>query len=285
MSTQGPPSTTSTSVPDWLSQYAQGILSGGAQAAQMPYVPYTQQRVADLSPLQQQSLQGFSALGGAAVPYLGQAADTLSGFLSGNQNPFQQQVIDRMTRGVTDQYNNAVGQTTGRFNTAGNMGSARNAIADELNQRALATGLGDAEGSVLSSGYENAANRAMSATGALGGLLGAGAGALSTGLQAGAVPQQNQQQLLSSLYGDFLEQRQYPWTQLQNAAGLLTGARGGAGSTTTAVQGFDPVSQGLGLAQLGSQKGGSSGSLGSKGGTPTSELPSGLDLAGGPAYG
>jgi hypothetical protein len=283
MSTQGPASTVSTNVPGYLSQYAQGILSGGAQQAQQPYQPYTQQRVADLSPLQQGALNGYGQLGQAALPYAGQAASTLSGFMNGDSNPYQQQVIDRMTRGVTDQYNNAVSQTTGRFNSPGNFGSVRQGMADEMNQRALATGLGDATGQVLSSGYENAANRALQSVGALGGLANTGVSALGSALTAGAVPQQQQQQLLSSLYGDFQEQRQYPWTQLQNAAGLLTGARGATGQTQTSVQGYDPVSQGVGLAQLASQKGGAGGSSGSKGGSQG--LPSGLDSGGGPAYG
>lgn len=264
MSSQGPPSTSTTSVPSWLSDYGQGLLSAGAQAAQLPYVPYTGQRVAPLSNLQQQALGGFSGLGQAAIPYLGQAGNTLSADMSGSMDPYTQQVIDRMQRGVTDQYNNAVGQTSGRFNSAGNWGSARQGIADELNQRALATGLGDAEATALSGAYENSQNRALQSVGALGGLINTGVGALSTGLTAGAIPQQYNQNLDTSLYNDFLEQRQYPWTQLQNAASLLGIGRSGAGSTTTQVQGYDPLSQGLGLYQLGSQKGGSGGS--SKGG-------------------
>ncbi len=273
MSSHGPTSTSTTSVPDYLSQYAQGILSGGASAAQIPYQPYTQQRVADLSPLQQGALSGYGQLAGAATPYLGQAAGTLSNFIGGDSNPYQQQVIDRMTRGVTDQYNNAVAQTTGRFNTPGNLGSARNAMADELNQRALATGLGDATGSVLSSGFENSANRALQSVGALGGLGNTVLGGLGQGLAAGAIPQQNQQQLLSSLYGDFREQRQYPWTQLQNAASLLGVTRPATGSTVTNQQNYDPLSQGIGLTSLAGQKGGAGGSsLGSKGGNDATSL-------------
>jgi hypothetical protein len=225
----------------------------------MPYTPYTEQRVADLSPLQSQAIQGFSSLGQAAIPYLGQAANTLSGFVNGNANPFQDQVANRVTRGVTDAYNQAVSQTTGRFNTPGNFDSARHQLARELDQRALSTGLGDALGNVYSTGYENAANRALSSVGALGGLLSGATGALATGLQAGNIPRQQQQSLLDSLYGDFQEQRNYPWQQIQNAASLLgTGSRAG-GSTTSSVQGYDPVSQGLGVMQLAS-------SMGSKGG-------------------
>lgn len=282
MSTQGPANTTTTSVPDYLNQFAQGLYSAGANAAQIPYQPYTGQRVADLSGLQQGALQGFGALGQGAAPYYGQAAGALSGMMSGSMDPYTSQVIDAMQRGVTNAYNDAVSQTSGRFNTPGNFGSARQGIADNLNQTALATGLGDAEATALSNAYENSQNRALSSVGALGGLVGSGTGALSSALTAGAIPQQYQQNLLSTLYSDFQEQRQYPWTQIQNAASLLGLGRGATGQTVSSVQGYNPVSQGLGLYQLGSQKGGG----GSKGGaTPTSELPSGLDLGGGPAYG
>lgn len=264
MSSTGPAATRTQAPPDWLAQYGQGIASAAAQAAQQPYQPYTQQRVADLSPLQQQALGGFSQLGQAALPYMGQAANTLGGFIGGDSNPFQQQVADRVTRGVTDQYNNAVSQTSGRFNSPGNFGSARQAMADELNQRALATGLGDSLGGVYSSGYENAANRSLQSVGQLGSLFNTGTGALSTALNAGAVPQQNQQQLLNSLYSDFTEQRQYPWTQLQNAAGLVAPIFGGSmGSTQTTQQSYSPVSQGLGVLSLANQAGNKGGNGGS----------------------
>jgi hypothetical protein len=224
----------------------------------MPYVPYTQQRVADLSPLQNQALAGFGQLGAAALPYLGQAANTLSGFIAGDSNPFQQQVADRVTRGVTDSYNNAVAQTTGRFNTPGNFDSARHQLARELDQRALATGLGDSLGQVYSNAYENAANRALSSVGAMGGLVNTATGALSTGLQAGNIPRLQQQQLLDSLYGDFTEQRDFPWTQLQRAAGLLGPIAGNnaMGTSSTSQTTYDPVSQGLGLMAAAGSKGG-----------------------------
>lgn len=264
MSTQGPPSTTSTTVPDWLSNYASGLFGAAGNVAQMPYVPYQGPRVADLSPLQTQAMGGFSS----AIPFISNAAGTLADAVTGDSgNP----IIQSMTRGVTDQYNNAVAQTSGRFNTPGNWGSVRQGMADELNQRALATGLGDAQSQFR-----------LGAANTLGSLLNTGLSGLNSTLNAGGVQQGNLQNVYNTAYNDFLEQRNYPWTQLQNAGNLLGLGRGASGSTTTSVQGYDPVSQGIGLYQLGSQLGGKSGgSSGGKSGS-TSMVPASDAFAGTP---
>lgn len=272
MSTQGPTDTRTSTPAPWFSQFAQNALNAGGQLAQQPYQPYNYQRVADLSGLQNQALGNMGALPGAAMPMLGAASDNITRTLSGGfDDPFQQQVIDRMTRGVTDQYNNAVGQTSGRFNTAGNWGSARQGLADEMNQRALATGLGDATGSVLSGNFQNERNRQMQVAGMAPQMLSSAVGSLSQMLAAGDVPRLQQQRLLDSRYQDFTDQRDYGWTQLQRLAGLSGLGGAGAGTTSTSRQGYDPVSQGIGLATLGSNKGGSGSSLasafGNKGGS------------------
>jgi hypothetical protein len=240
-----------------LQQYAQPFLGAAAQQAQTPYQPYTGPRVAGLSPLQNQALGGYSQVGQAASPLYGQAGQALGGIISGDMNPYTQDVVNRTTRQVTDAYNQAVGQTSGRFNSAGNWGSARQGIQDELNQRALATGLTDGIGSLNNSAYNTMRQNQMQGIGTLNSTLGSATGALGSAMQAGDIPRQQMQQVYNTGYNDYMDQRQYPWSQLQNFAGLLTGARGAAGSTTTGQQNYDPISQGLGLAALGgSLKGG-----------------------------
>jgi hypothetical protein len=190
--------------------------------------------------------------------------------ISGNMNPYTQDVVNRTTRGVTDAYNQAVGQTSGRFNSAGNWGSARQGMRDELNQRALATGLTDGIGTLNSNAFNTMQANQLQGIGTLNSSLGAQTGALNSALNAGSVPQQNLQSVYNTAYNDFVDQRNYPWQQLQNFGGLLASAQGSAPRTTTSSQGYDPVSQGLGVAQLGSaMKGGSNGSSSTKGGSAT----------------
>ena len=263
MSTQGPSSTSTTSLPDWLSGYAQPFLSSAAQVAQTPYTPYTGPRVADLSPLQQGALGSYGQVGSAASSMYGAAAPLMGSILSGDQNPFNQDVVNRTTRQATDAYNQAVAGTSGRFNTPGNWDSARHDIRDELNQRALATGLGDAIGSINANEFQQSRQNALQGVGAIGSALGSVTGALGNAMQAGDIPRQQLQQVYNTGYNDYLDQRNYPWQQLQNFSGLLTGARGAAPTTTTQTQGYDPISQGIGLWTLGS-------SMGNKGGNGAS---------------
>lgn len=260
MSSSGPAQNTTTAPPSWLQDYGRSLLDAGSQAAQQPYQPYGQQRVADLSPLQSQSLAGIQGLGAASIPYLGQAASSLSGMLSGDMNPYAQQVGDRTAHSVTDAFNAATAGTSGRFNSPGNWGSERHGMADERNARALSTGLGDAYATAYGNAYQNAQTNKLGAASGLGSLLNTGLQGLTTGLNAGNVQRQQQQSLLDSLYGDFTEQRDYPWQQIQRFGSLLGVGGGAAGSNTARTQNYDPISQGLGLMQLGSgmsNKGGS----------------------------
>ena len=257
MSSQGPTSTSSTTLPEWLSSYGQPFMQAAAQQAQTPYTPYTGPRVADLSPLQQGALGGYGAVGSAAAPLYGAAGQSLQSIISGDMNPYTDAVVNRTTRQVTDAYNQAVGQTSGRFNSPGNWDSARHDLRDELNQRALATGLTDGIGAINNSAYNTMRQNQMQGIGALNSSIGSVTGALGNAVNAGDIQRRQLQQVYDTGYGDYMDQRQYPWQQLQNFAGLLTGARGTAGSTTTSRQGYDPVSQGIGLATLGSSlKGG-----------------------------
>jgi hypothetical protein len=252
MSTQGPSSTSTTSLPDWLSQYAQPFLGAAAQQAQQPYTPYTGPRVADLSPLQQGALGSYGQVAGAAAPLYGQAGQALGGIISGDMNPYTQDVVNRTTRQATDAYAQAVGQTSGRFNSPGNWDSARHDMRDELNQRALATGLGDSIGSLNNNAYNTMRSNQLQGIGTLGSAVGSATGALGSAMQMGDIQRQQMQHVYDTGYNDYMDQRQYPWQQLQNFSGLFTGARGAAPQTTTSQQGYDPVSQGLGVIQLGS---------------------------------
>jgi hypothetical protein len=85
-------STTTQSVPPWLQDAAQGYLGSASQVAQLPYTPYTGQRVANLSPLQQQSIQNIGDLAGGTGS-MGAAEGMLQNTLNGGySNPFTQGV-------------------------------------------------------------------------------------------------------------------------------------------------------------------------------------------------
>jgi hypothetical protein len=249
----------------------------------MPYQPYTGQRVADLSPLQQAGISGYGQLAGQMAPLYGQGAGTLGNILQGAQNPYEQNMIDRATRDTTNAYNQAVAGTSGRFNSPGNWDSARHDMRDELNQRALATGLGDSIGGIEANQFNTNNQMALQGVGALNSTLGAQTGALNSAINAGGVQQGQLQNVYNTAYNDFTQQRDYPWTQLNRFGGLLGSITGAAPRTTTNVQGYDPVSQGLGLATLGNSKGGNSG--GKQGGATDLSQLNGMGNMGPGTYG
>lgn len=251
MSTKGPASTQTQSFPDWLSGYAQPFLSAAAQVAQTPYTPYTGPRVADLTPTQQAAIGGYGAIANGVTPLYGQAAGTVGNILQGQDNPYLKNAINAATTQATDAYNQAVAGTSGRFNSPGNWDSARHDMRDELNQRALATGLGNSIGSLEMGQFNTNNQTALQALSGLNSTLGAGTSAINNAIQGSDIQRQQLQQVYGTGYNDYLDQRNYPWQQLQNFSGLLTGARGAAPTTTTTQQGYDPISQGVGLMALG----------------------------------
>lgn len=81
------------SLPPWLTDAAQGYLGAAGQVAQLPYQPYTGQRIADLSPLQQQSIQNIGDLS-AGTPSMYAGEQMLTDTLQGNySNPFASQGV------------------------------------------------------------------------------------------------------------------------------------------------------------------------------------------------
>lgn len=91
----GTQTTTQTqTIPPWLQDAAQGFLGAAGDVSQLPYEPYTGQRVADLSPLQQDALQGFGDLS-QGLPSMYSAEDMINNTLQGNyQNPFASQGVN-----------------------------------------------------------------------------------------------------------------------------------------------------------------------------------------------
>jgi hypothetical protein len=97
----GSTQTTQTqSIPPWLQDAAQGYLGAAGQVAQLPFQPYTGQRVADLSPTQRNAIQGLGDLSGG-TPYMDAAQNQLTQTLNGGfSNPYAQQGV-----GSGGQYN------------------------------------------------------------------------------------------------------------------------------------------------------------------------------------
>ncbi len=88
MSQGGATSTSTQSIPGWLQSAGQGFLQQAQGVAQQPYTPYTQQRVADLSPIQQQGIQRLGDLGGGTGSMNAADAHLTETLQGGGMNPY-----------------------------------------------------------------------------------------------------------------------------------------------------------------------------------------------------
>lgn len=181
----GTQTTTSTSsVPPWLSGAAQDFLGAAGQVAQLPYTPYEGQRVADLSPLQQQSIQNIGDLAGGTGS-MGSAENMLQGTLNGSyfgqnpaqrvsagsnpyigDNPFFRQNQQGALDDITHAYQTAVAPDIARqFTMAGTFGGSAHQQAQANAERELAQQLGRVASGMSGQQYDRSSQLAESGLG------------------------------------------------------------------------------------------------------------------------
>lgn len=187
MSSGGQGSTTQTtqqSLPPWLTDAAQGYLGAAGQVAQLPFQPYQNQRVANLSPLQSSAIQGFADLGtgNQSMQSAGNMLDnTLNGaYFGGNpaqqvsagsnpyigNNPYFQQTQQGALNDITHAYQTAVQpQIAHDFTMSGTYGGSAYQTAQSNAERELAQQLGRTASGMSSDQYNRSAQLADSGLG------------------------------------------------------------------------------------------------------------------------
>lgn len=184
----GSTTTTQTqSLPPWLQGYAENFLNQSQNVANLPYQQYQGQRVADLSPVQTNAIQGLSDLtngtpstqaasnmltqtlnGGFSNPYANQQVsgggtyqfDPTSG--GSNQyvgeNPYFQSQLDRGAQDITRNYlNGTSAETTRLFNLGGAFGGSAHQQAIANNQHELGNTLANYENQQRQGQYDRSA--------------------------------------------------------------------------------------------------------------------------------
>jgi hypothetical protein len=258
----GPSSTTQTQdLPDWAKPYAQEVLGKGAALSNAGYQAYTGERTAQFTPLQQQAFQGAgnmqpSAATGEAVnkalntnynPY---ATGQFGAQASQYMDPYMQNVVDiqqrEAGRASEMQRNQNQAQAVGQ----GAFGGSRQAIVEAERQRNLGTQMGDIQARGLQDAYGRGQNQfnteqqlreqsrqygaGLGLQGLQTALTGAGQqfqqGMDINKLQGGYGTQQQQQvqNILGQQYQDFLEQKKFPYQQLEFQSNLLRGTPSGS---------------------------------------------------------
>lgn len=242
--------TSTSGPPEWVQGAAQSLLGAGANAAMLPYNSYQGPRVAPFTGLQNQAFEGIQGrMGGTQGTRNaeGMLDQTVQGY--GFNNPYLDAEIDRSSRGITDRFNQATNGLASRFSGGGAFGGSAHLQAQEAQNRALATGLGDVESQIRGGNYGNERNRQLQAANQLQGMNTSAMDWMRQGLGAGNQQQAYGQNLIDSEVGEFNRTQSYPREQLSWLADILGRAQGGAGTTVT-QPGTDRLSQGLGGAAL-----------------------------------
>jgi len=262
--------TTSTSPPQAFLDAYQGLINKANPIAATPYQAYGGQLVAGLSSGQNQAINQAQNTTGIAQPYFQQANQYVqqsatpisttpfsASAIQQYQSPYTQQVIDSTLANINQQNAGQQNQLTGSAIASGvnpfggdraglasaelarNQDLAKNQTIAGLENQGYTQALGqfntqNALG--LQTGAQNAATAANAA--GLSGSIGQGLQASNTAdinnlAQTGGLAQQQQQNELTSQYGQFQNQLQYPYQQLSWLAGITEGAGAGAGGQST----------------------------------------------------
>ena len=268
-------------------------MTRGTTASNVAYQPYTGERVAPFTPLQQQAFEGAQNLGpspllqpaagltgaaglgglGAGAQYTQQA--TSPGAMQAYMSPYMQNVVDwQKTQAINDYGRQLPGMQAAATN-AGAFGGSRQAIVESEAQRNLQNQLAGIQAQGTQAAFDKAqqaqqfgANLGLQGLGLAGQMgqqfgqlgqqaFGQQAGALQAQQQAGAIQQAQTQQQRDQAYEEFMRQQLYPQSQLQFLSSLLRGSVVAPQQTMYTYQAQPSmVSQigGLGLGALGMSK-------------------------------
>ena len=279
-SSSGPP-------PQVMAEY-QSLVDRATNVANQPYQPYQGEQVAPLSGQTLQGLGGINSYANSAQPYLGAAgAMTMGasapvnpeqfqgmGSLQNYMNPYTSSVVDT-TQAEMNNQNQQQAQFLNSANiSSGAFGGDRAGIGQSIlaNQQQLAeaptiAGLNQANYTQAMSNWQNQqgvnlaaqqANAARQMTGAAQlGEIGqstqqAGLQGSQAQIQAGMIPQQEQQAIDTAAQNMYQTGQAYPFTTTGWLGNIIEGTGGlSGGQSQTTSPGPNSITQGLGAATQG----------------------------------
>lgn len=262
--------TTATSAPD-PQAYAlyQRLLGRAEDVSNTPYTAYSGDLVSPINAQQQLGIGSINALS----PFYNQAMQLSSNIatpltaaeIQQYQDPFTQSVINTTQNQFSNANEEARQKLLGSAAAQGALGGNRVGVAEGELARQQQMAQAPVIAGLQSQGYNTGLNTALAMkelqSRGVQGMLSAGQGALGVAgaqLGAGTVEQQNQQQLLDALYGQWQQQQAYPFQTTQWLANLGTGVGSNMGGTSsTSTPGPNQTSQLVGgitsgLGMLGS---------------------------------
>lgn len=267
----GSKETTTKDMPQFQEDFLrETVLPYAEDIAGREFQAYEGERVAGLTPLQQQAQAGYSGLDMGADRYQ-QAAD-IYGNLEANQlattnldpymSPYQQAVIDASLRTLGGAQEQALNKQGAQASRAGAFGGSRHGIAEAETRKAYGQQAQDLVTNQMQQGFMNAqqaaqadmARRMQSAAG-----LSATAGAqlqsqlagLGGQMGAGDAARTLDQASLDAAFAEFGREQDFPLTGFNALLGAASGIPTGYGTTTTQQGGMGPTLGAVGSIGMG----------------------------------
>jgi hypothetical protein len=219
---------TESSLSNWAGDYVTNMLGKGQALSETPYQAYTGPLTAGASGLQNQAFQGVAGLAlpqnmGGFTPQSFTAQGTAQQYM----NPYIQSALDPQLNEARRQAEISRMGDAARLSKAGAYGGSRQAIMEsELNRNLMGK-----QADITGVGYNTAYDKAMQQFNAEQGLgLQAqnltnqyGLNALSKQAELGGVQRGIEGEGIAADYGQFKEERDYPYKQVQYQQSLLQG--------------------------------------------------------------
>jgi hypothetical protein len=225
----GSPKTQSGELAPWAADYTTNILSEGAALAEQPYQAFTGPLTAGQSELQTKAFGGLNAL---TMPTDQMGGFSPTSFTSGTtsqdfMSPYISAALEPQMAEAARQAEILRVQNAGRLGRAGAFGGSRQAIMESEGQRNLLRNLADIYGEGMQTAYtqgmdqfnieQDRARQAQEMTNKYGFDL---ARELQT---AGATQRDIEGEGIAADYGQFKEERDFPYKQVQFKKSLLEG--------------------------------------------------------------
>jgi hypothetical protein len=219
---------TESSLSNWAGDYVTNMLGKGQALSETPYQAYTGPLTAGASGLQQQAFQGVAGLAlpqnmGGFTPQSFTAQGTAQQYM----NPYIQSALDPQLNEARRQAEISRVADAGRLTRAGAYGGSRQAIMESELNRNLMGKQADITGIGYNTAYDKAANqfnteqqRQMEAQGLTNRY---GLDALTKQAELGGVQRGIEGEGIAADYGQFKEERDYPFKQVQYQQSLLQG--------------------------------------------------------------
>lgn len=228
---------TESSLSNWAGPYVTEMLGRGQALASMPYQSYSGPLTAGQSGLQSQAFQG---LAGLTIPTEQMKAYSPQQFTTADaqrlMNPYLQTALDPQIAEAQRQSQIQNLQNRTALTKAGAYGGGRGALMESEAQRNLQANLAGITGQGYKSAYDQALNQfnleqqqQQQATTAA---QGYGLNALQKQAELGGLQRGIEQEGITADYGQFKEERDFPYKQTQYMQSLLQGLPVGAQSYT-----------------------------------------------------